>query len=564
MKSFTTLGFLLLISFFTQAQIPRYSVVINELMADPSPVVGLPNAEFIELRNNSKQTINLYKWRISNGSTTASIALNYVLGPDSIVVICSKTQAVFFNGIPNLIGVSSFPSLANDGDLISLIAADGTTMHAVSYSISDYHNTLKANGGWSLEMIDPFRGCDKNNWTASTYYAGGTPGKENSAFKQYASEDHITALQAITIDSTHIQIHLDQGVDSVMNANPNIYSLSPLHDFPSKVMLHPPLFNTIELQFNIPLQDKIIYQVSTSSLKHCSTHSIDSFNLPTGIIHEADKNDLVINEILFDPPSGGSDFIEVYNRSTKIINARHLYIANRTAANLVGTILSASESDYNIFPGAYICLTTDSSFIHQQWPLSKMHQILQMKSMPSYPDDEGSAVLLNRQGEIIDEMKYNDNMHFPLIRNREGVSLEKMDPTISSNHTSNWHSAASSVGFATPGFKNSQYQAADTQTGVISISSDLITPNNDGTDDNLTILYHFPSSGYMCTVYVFDHNGLMIQKISDNVLCGIEGKIIWDGTTHSQKALPGLYYIKLEAFHLNGSRVNRKWAVGVL
>jgi hypothetical protein len=329
------------------------------------------------------------------------------------------------------------------------------------------------------------------------------------------------------------------------------------------VRLQAPLFNIIELQLKNPLQDKTIYNIKGVSLKHCTSKTTDSASAQTGIIHDASKNDIILNEILFDPPSGGSDFIELYNRSSYIVNAKNIYLTNRTSANLIGTAFAASETDHNIFPGEYICLTTDSSFVCKQWPAAVKSNILEMKSMSSYPDDEGNAIILNKQGEIIDEMHYIDNMHFPMIRNREAVSLEKVAPDLPSSYRGNWHSAASTVGYATPGYKNSQNQDTDSLNGSISISSDLITPNNDGIDDNLIIHYSFPLSGFMGSVFLFDNKGVLIKKLVDNELCSKDGQIVWDGTMISQKASPGLYYIKLEAYHLNGSRVSKKWAVGV-
>ena len=44
----------------------RYDIVIDELMADPAPVTGLPNNEWIELRNTSLSAINLSGWRIGD------------------------------------------------------------------------------------------------------------------------------------------------------------------------------------------------------------------------------------------------------------------------------------------------------------------------------------------------------------------------------------------------------------------------------------------------------------------------------------------------------------------
>ncbi len=162
------------------AQIDRYAVVINEIMADPSPVIGLPNAEYIELRNNSSSTINLNKWRIDNGTTTATIAVNYWLAPDSLVILCSKSQAVSFNAPSKTLGLTSFPALTNEGDLLTLTAPDGKTIHAVSYDIISYGNPIQSSGGWSLEMMDPRMPCNGLNWRASIHSKGGTHGTENS------------------------------------------------------------------------------------------------------------------------------------------------------------------------------------------------------------------------------------------------------------------------------------------------------------------------------------------------------------------------------------------------
>ncbi|MBK7438466.1 MAG: lamin tail domain-containing protein [Saprospiraceae bacterium] len=91
----------------------------------------------------------------------------------------------------------------------------------------------------------------------------------------------------------------------------------------------------------------------------------DCDGLPTDIVSTAiarvespQKNDLVINEILFNPVSGGSDYVELYNRSSKIFSLKDLIIRNElnnqersiTASSLVlpGTdwVLSASPPSF--------------------------------------------------------------------------------------------------------------------------------------------------------------------------------------------------------------------------
>ena len=68
----------MVIPFLSWAQTAeRFDVVITEIMADPSPVVGLPNAEFIEVKNVSSTPFNLNGWKISDATSTATITTSF-------------------------------------------------------------------------------------------------------------------------------------------------------------------------------------------------------------------------------------------------------------------------------------------------------------------------------------------------------------------------------------------------------------------------------------------------------------------------------------------------------
>lgn len=547
------------------AQIERYAVVINEIMADPSPVIGLPNAEYIELRNNSSTNINLYKWRIDNGSTTAIVSVNYLLAPDSLVILCSKSQAVFFNAPLKTLGLTSFPALTNEGDLLTLTAPDGKTIHAVSYDINSYGNSVQSSGGWSLEMIDPHMPCNGLNWRASINNKGGTPGSENSLYKKVAIDNALQALQCTAINNKVLLLTLNHGADSSSVSMASHYQLAGTSNAITAVKALPPLFNSIEISLQQALEPNRIYHLKAVPIKRCISSNLDSLEIRTGLAKAPEPGDVVINEILFDPPAGGADFIELHNPSNALINVKELMIGARNAGGSISNAVMASDKDHHLFPGDYLVLSADTGFVKRQWPKSIQQKMIAVKSLPSLPDEKGNCMVMNKQGKVIDELNYTDDMHYPLLTNKAGVSLERVDPTSLSSAAGNWHSASSDANHGTPGWINSQFRKLDsTNNSNIMLSPALISPDNDGQDDLLNIQYQFKETGTLLSAYVFHQNGQLLSKVIDNRLCGTAGSFSWNGFDAKNNRLPeGVYVVLIETFNLNGKSQRLKKAIGI-
>src|SRR5947207_6865689 len=109
----------------------RYDVVIDEIMADPTPQIGLPNNEWIELKNTTTTAINLLNWRIGDATGQSGPLPNFTLQPDSFVIVCTGSAVAAMSAFGTAISVTSFPSLDNDGDQLFLKSANGKTIHAV-------------------------------------------------------------------------------------------------------------------------------------------------------------------------------------------------------------------------------------------------------------------------------------------------------------------------------------------------------------------------------------------------------------------------------------------------
>lgn len=425
---FILTGFLLfLLSAAVNAQAP-YSVVITEIMADPTPQKGLPDNEWIEIRNVSGQTVNLQGWRIHKTTSQSGPLPDIALDPDSMIIICGSGALPAMQAFGKVVSVTYFPSLSNTGDLLVLRSAAGLVIHAVEYSDQWYENDVKKDGGWSLEMRDVHNPCTgAGNWTACTDPAGGTPGRINSVNGINADINPPKPVASFFTDSHTLRILFDEPLDSLQASNPSYYHIDNGIGSPDSVIIQPPLFNSVILKFSNPATTRNVYKLTLSGLRDCSGNEMsDDEFIRAGLPETADSNDIVINEILFNPPTGGSDYVEVYNRSDKIINLKNMLIANRNSSGEPYGFVSISSGDHLLFPGDYAVVAESYESVARDRQVLCPECLIPLYSMPYFPDDEGCVLLLNNEGRIIDEVNYSDDWHYALISNDENVALERL------------------------------------------------------------------------------------------------------------------------------------------
>jgi hypothetical protein len=546
---------LLFLSAFLFAQ-NRYDVVIDEVMADPSPTVSLPNNEWVELRNTAPNSINLQGWKIGDASGLSGNMPVYILKPDSFVIVCSSGSLAAMSAFGPCIAVTSFPSLDNDADQIILRAANGKTIHAVAYNTSWYRNELKKDGGWTLEMIDPHLPCmSDDNWQASSDVKGGTPGKKNSV-DGINHDEHAPQLKyTYAIDSISLRAVFDEPLDSLKAATAANYTVSNGLTVRAANCISP-LFREVQLAMNTALVHDSVYYLTANNITDCSGNAIGMQNtVKAGFASIPEQSDVVINEILFDPRSSAYDYIEIFNRSKKIIDASRLFLANRNSSNAISSIRQISTTPFYLFPSEYIVVTENLESLELNYLVKDADAVVVIASLPSFPDDAGDAVLINASGQILDELAYKKNWQFKLIQDPEGVALERIDPEKNSGDSANWHSASSTAGYGTPGYLNSQYRNTEISNTGISIEPKIFSPDNDGRDDVLSIRYKTDQPGYVVNVIVYDIQGRPVKRLVRNAILGVEGYWNWDGLDEENQRLPiGPYIIYTELFNLQGKK----------
>jgi hypothetical protein len=546
--------------YFEPVDVERYDILINEFMVDPTDRIGLPEVEFVELYNRSNKIINLEGFTLEDGGNTTSSPFPFVvMQPGDYLIV---TQAVenadginSYIDYDNKLELEDFISLTNAEDDILLYDNNIQIMDALSFDISWYNDSSKDDGGWSIERISPFSPCeDGDNWAASINILGGTPGVVNSIFEDIPDQQMPEVFSAFPDNPTVINVYFSEAIDFDLAIDISLYSINGGIEIASVFPQLPLGYAvTIILDDVTPLQSQTTYELTiVTGLTDCVGNPFgpDS-QVRVALPETIEAKEIIVNEVLFDPNTDGSDFIEIYNNSDKVFNIADLVIYNDAGASSPNKPV---ERDFLLFPNSYLVLAANPSNILENYNVEDPISLIK-NDLPSLSADEGNVSLLTVNG-LIDRVDYYEEYHFALLDDTKGVSLERIDFNGESNDRNNWHSAAETAGFATPTYLNSQWLAASEEatTDAFSLADDTFSPDSDGFEDFLLINYSIPNNGNIANIKIFDAKGRIIRDLVQNQLLATEGFYQWDGTNdEGSKARIGIYIVWIEMFDENGN-----------
>jgi Lamin Tail Domain/Bacterial Ig-like domain len=542
---------------FSFYKVKPFDVVINEIMADPDPVHNiLPNNEYVELYNKTSFPISLNNWTFAAGTTIKTI-LNATIAPHGYIVLTDPIAVSFFFSNINIVGITSFPTLTNTGQTLTLKSPEGATISTVSYTDAWYTDTHKNGGGWSIEQIDPTNPCAGiSNWRASVSPAGGTPGTINAV--NAANPDHTPPLliRVAVIAADTIQLYFNEPLDSTTMPNLAVYTINNSIGTPLNVKPIAPDFASVRLTLATAIQTGIIYTITVNNaITDCVGNAIELNNSARfALPQQALPNDIAINELLADPNTGGVDYVEIINRSNKVIDLKTITLSEfDTIANLTLNPKTITTEGYLMFPNDYLVLSANGNAVKSQYNTTNPEGFIDLPSMITMNIASGT-VCLSTTTDIIDNFIYNTDMQFALLNVTKGVSLERIDFNRTTQDRTNWHSAAQDIGFGTPGNKNSQYNDAGQTDNTIEITPEIFSPDEDGYNDIVNINYHFDIPGFTANVTIYDSKGILAKHLIRNELLGTKGTFSWDGINDDrEKCRIGIYIIYFQAFDLTGT-----------
>lgn len=557
---------------FTVYQANVNDVVINEIMADPSPPVGLPEWEYIELYNTTPFTIDLSGWSLVIG-TSARTLPSVTLAPEGYLLLCKDEAEEALAAMGATCGFSSF-SIVNAGSGIQLFAPDGTLVSEVHFCDTWYRDAEKKEGGWSLEQIDPWHPCaGQRNWTASIDPRGGTPGDENSVFAENVLAPQVDRVSML--GDAIVLLWFDQQMDPGSLADGSHYRVLEREAAPVEVLCNPINTASVELVFGAPFQEGMRYTLLVEGVTNCSGEPIGpDTRVAFGIPFPIGVSEILLNEILFDPVEPGVDYVELYNPSEKPFDLSELKIGviKTSFPNPADTVVMAITEESRLFmPHSYLLLSVDGMEVARHYECQP-EAYLDMSSFPSYPNAGGQALLVSRQGVVVDEMAFSESMHDPMLKVTKGVALERVSWAAPSSQLDNWHSAAARVHYGTPGGPNSMMTATlapepsegEGMLRMVTVSPAVFSPEGDGIDDLTVAHVELQESGCIMNVYCFDLAGKLIRHLVRGELMGREGSFVWNGLDEQGQQVPiGLYVMVTEVFNKEGKVSRYRNAVAV-
>lgn len=441
------------VPFTNEATFSKGDILINEFMHNPPS--GL--VDYIELINVSSKTLSIANWIVrDNNSTNYAIPANISLEPNEIIALSADTTALFtVFGHQNYVKMSSFPGLNNT-------TADQVRIYTPSLQLVD---SLQYDSGWQGSGVSLERksvqvaSVYKENWGPSAHASFGTPGFANTVLPDETaplvlstsliSADSISVTFNETIDQNSVQI-----ADFVLSDG---FSVQTFEFTSSQVVI---------LKLAQALSENQTYTLTINGISDLFGNTITETITEIRYLatSPAETGDILISEFLYDPISSYTEFIEIYNKSSKYID-----IQGFTYNDNSGTRKSITSQSTIIEPQEFIVITPSTN-LSAFFPDAR---IISMGSNFAALNNSGDAIVLRtNSGELLDSLTYTSAWG--------GVdkSLERRSYAVSATFSENWGDSPNEL-TATPGKSNeiAPDETAPDLINVVTFSTDSLIIN---------------------------------------------------------------------------------------
>ncbi|KAF0151196.1 MAG: hypothetical protein FD143_2135 [Ignavibacteria bacterium] len=248
---------------------------------------------------------------------------------------------------------------------------------------------------------------------------------------------------------------------------------------------------------------------------------------------------LLFNEIMYEPETGGAEFVELFNASNDSIQVggMDLKIGAKEKVKL-------SSSAFIVPPQEYFVLASDTSVYKKYAWLNKNK--CRVSSSLNLSNEGTSLILKDLFGSTLDSVVYSPSWHNRNFLETKNKSLERINPAFNSNDKSNWSTSVTSEG-ATPGKQNSIFTQNLTSDSKVTISPNPFSPDNDGFEDFAVISFNLPYKLSQIQIKVFDSQGRLVRTLLENRPASSNTSVVFNGLDDNGRALRiGIYILLIE------------------
>lgn len=546
-------------------------VVLSEIMFDAAG--NEAHDEFVEIFNTSAtDSFDLSGWQISDGSGFDSIIevnKGVILKPGQFGVILDASyfgnSITYDDHIPEnslLLTIDNL-TFGNAGfsnstaETISLINSAGLV-------VSEYTYSLDNQMGFSDEKIDLAGPNTPENWGNSRVQLG-TPGAPNSVSPlnydlAVSPEDLMFSPQTVSAGETVTIFGFIENRGRLMASNFSAILYDDLNH-----NAHPETEEElVQFDFNEPLAsgDSVRFEFRYENIapdRHPLIVQVE-FALDENVSNNLAQKELlvgyavralVINELMYSPLSNQAEWVEIFNPGFQTVNLIRWRLSDS------GTPTNDIAADIQIAPGGYAVLAQDSSIFDFFNPPAGAVTVL--NNWPSLDNDFDSVVLYDLTGNPIDQVNYSSGWG-----GAAGFSLEKINPNLSSNDSSNWNTCVAFLG-GTPGEQNSIFSEILVSDATITIAPNPFSPDGDGRDDFALITFELPLTTAVVNVKIYDMRGRLIRFLANNESSGSRKTLVWDGKDdNGQAARLGIYVVYLQALNAQAGEIKTQKQTVVL
>lgn len=527
------------------------SVIINEIMYRPAS--GQP--EWIELFNPGSFSVTLQNWLFSDENFDNKIELDdssLIIESHNFFIIAANNsilQSYPLIQCPVYIPSRGFPSLNNNGDIVILYDLIGSIIDQVDY-LPEWGNEI----GVSLERIHTDRASnDPTNWTSSLDSLGGTPGCKNSVTPKdydlalteliYSPQNPLPADEILIqckiknaglLPSSGflIQYYLDFNFDNFFKPDELIGGTVS-----ESQIIEPD--DSLCVAFNYVVENSGIFKLCAEIIfEDDPIQTNDSLSTKLGIGFV--KNSIIINEIMYAPANGKPEWVELYNPSSNTVDLQSWSFSDSDSSSPI----KLADQHLYIQPNSYFVLSQYYSL-----PYYFNNENINFAVFSNFPRLNNSTdfiFLFDGNKNIIDKVQYWDAWN-----GKEDFSLERINPGLGSNDSSNWSSSVNLRG-GTPGKQNSIFVDVLPADAELFISPNPFSPDEDGRDDITIITYQLPFNLSQVNLKIYDIRGRLVRSLANNQPSAVNNSTIWNGKDNDGHVCRmGIYIVFLEAIQYN-------------